>query len=233
MLRLLLSGCHGRMGRQLVQYCRGRTDAAVAAGIDPQGRPGDGFPVFRSLAACSAGADVLVDFSRPEALESVLAGCLDRAMPAVLAVTGYSPAQEDAIRAAAERIPILRAANLSVGAYALQRLSIQARGLLAGYDAAVIERHRRGKLDAPSGTALLLTGALGCPVCSVRAGTVAGEHTVLFAGEHEVLEFTHRADSGAVFAAGALRAARFLAGRAPGLYGMDDLLNRAPDPLPD
>ena len=233
MLWLLLSGCHGRMGRQLVQYCRGRTDAAVAAGIDPRGRPGDGFPVFRTLAGCTEKADVLVDFSRPEALDGVLAGCLDRAIPAVLAVTGYTPAQEAAIRAAAERVPIFRAANLSLGAYALQRLSLQARELLAEFDAAVIERHRRGKLDAPSGTALLLTGALDCPVCSVRAGTVAGEHTVLFAGEHEVLELTHRADSGAVFAAGALRAARFLSGRAPGLYGMDDLLNQTPDPLPD
>ena len=224
MLRLILSGCHGRMGRQLIQFCRGRTDAAAVAGIDPQGRPGDGFPVFRALDDCTAEADVLVDFSRPEALSGVLEGCLSRDLPAVLAVTGYSPAQKAAIRAAAERVPIFRAANLSVGAYALQRLCLQAQSLLAGYDAAVIERHRRGKLDTPSGTALLLTETLNCPVCSVRAGTVAGEHTVLFAGEHEVLELTHRADSGAVFAAGALRAARFLAGRPPGLYGMDDLL---------
>ena len=227
MLRIILAGHHGRMGHQVVQYCRGRPDAAVAAGIDPKGRPGDGFPVFYSLGGCTAAGDVLVDFSRPEALSGLLTGCLQLTLPAVLAVTGYSPEQEAVIRAAAARIPIFRAANLSVGAHVLQKLCLQAQAFLPGCDAAVIERHRRGKLDSPSGTAVLLSTALGCPVCSVRAGDVVGEHTVLFAGEHEVLELTHQADSGAVFAAGAIRAAQFLRGRAPGLYGMDDLMDQS------
>lgn len=229
MLRIILAGCHGRMGRQTAELCARRSDLSVAAGLDPRGRPAEGFPVFSHPEDCGEEADVLVDFSRPEALPSLLAFCARRRLPAVLAVTGYSKEQLAQIGLAAHIIPIFRAANLSLGANILLRLARQASAALGpDYEAAITERHHRNKLDAPSGTALLLAEALSpapTGVFSIRAGTTAGEHTVLFAGQDEVLELTHRADSRRVYAIGAVRAAQFIAcAERPGLYGMDDLL---------
>lgn len=229
MLRIILAGCHGRMGRQLAALCAQRGDLTVSAGLDPKGRPAEGFPVFSDPEDCGEKADVLVDFSRPEALPSLLAFCARRRLPAVLAVTGYSRDQLAQIGLAAHVIPIFRAPNLSLGASVLLRLARQASAALGpDYDAAVTERHHRGKLDAPSGTALLLAEALSpapTGLFSIRAGAAAGEHTVLFAGQDEVLELTHRADSRRVYAIGAVRAAQFIARvENPGLYGMDDLL---------
>lgn len=229
MLRIILAGCHGRMGRQVAVLCARRGDSVIAAGLDRRGRPTDGFPVFSDPEACSRDADVLVDFSRPDALMPLLSFCTRRRLPAVLAVTGYSREQLAQIRLAAHVIPIFRAANLSLGANILLRLTRQASAALGpDYDAAITERHHRGKLDAPSGTALLLAEALSpapADLFSIRAGSTAGEHTVLFAGQDEVLELTHRADSRRVYAVGAVRAAQFIVrAENPGLYGMDDLL---------
>lgn len=229
MLRIILSGCHGRMGRQVAALCEECDGLAVTAGLDRRGRPADSFPVFSDPEACRADADVLVDFSHSDALGPLLRCCIRHNLPAVLAVTGYSAEAQRQIKTAARSIPIFRAANLSLGANVLLRLTRQASAALGpDYDAAITERHHRSKLDAPSGTAFLLAEALSpapTGLFSIRAGTTAGEHTVLFAGQDEVLELTHRADSRRVYAMGAVKAAQFIARTEnPGLYGMDDLL---------
>lgn len=228
MLRLILSGCHGRMGHQVIAACSGRADVAIVAGIDHAGRPAEHFPVFPKAELCQVPADVLVDFSRPDALEALLALCVQRQLPVVLAVTGYSQRQRDLIVLAARTIPVFQAANLSIGANILLRLAKQAAEALGpDFGAAITERHHREKLDSPSGTALLLSQSLPQTpeLFSIRAGTTAGEHTVMFAGPDEVLELSHRADSREVYAAGAVRAAHFISSvNCPGLYGMEALL---------
>lgn len=232
MLRMILSGCHGRMGEKLIQVCARRSDVAIVAGFDRLGRPSESFPVFSEPAHCTVPAHVLIDFSRPDALSGLLALCLERKLPVLIAATGHSPQQQAQIELASHTIPVFYAANLSVGAYMLQVLAEKAMlALGSGFSASVIERHHAGKADAPSGTALMLSALIGSntPVFSIRAGTTAGEHTVLFAGDDEILKLTHEASSRDVYAAGAIRAAQFLASVSqPGLYGMKDLLNSPP-----
>lgn len=229
MLRMILSGCHGRMGQKLVQFCARRSDVAIVAGLDRLGRPAESFPVFSDPAHCTVPAHVLIDFSKPDALNRLLALCLKRKLPIIVATTGHSPRQQSQIELASHTIPVFYAANLSVGAYMLQALVGGAMSALGpGFSVSIIERHHADKTDAPSGTALMLSALVGstAPVFSIRAGTTAGEHTVLFAGDDEVLKLTHEASSRDVYAAGAIRAARFLTSVGqPGLYEMKDLLS--------
>lgn len=229
MLRVILAGCHGRMGREVAAHCAGRPDVCISAGLDRTGRPCDGFPVFSELIQCRIPADVLVDFSCPDALSPILAFCTRRKLPAVLAVTGYSQQQLEQIKAASRSIPIFRAANLSIGANVLRVLTRQTAAALGNeFDITIIERHHKNKADSPSGTAIMLAKSIPgkSDVISIRAGsTTAGEHTVLFTGQNEVLELTHRADNRSIYAAGAIRAAHFIAKiNRPGLYGMDHML---------
>ena len=250
MVRLILSGCNGHMGRAVANLCDADPELEVAAGIDVLGQPGGQFPVYSSPAACPVPGDVLVDFSHPSALDALLEFCLERSMPAVLATTGYSEQQLEQIGRAAGRIPVFRSANFSLGVNLLMDLVRRAAAALGeGYDVEIVERHHRRKVDAPSGTALMLADAAAqalpyqpdyvynrhsvrqarqpreIGISSVRGGTIVGDHTVIFAGPDEVIELSHHAASREIFAAGAVRAAKFLA-RAdrPGLYDMSSLL---------
>ena len=250
MVRLILSGCNGHMGRAVANLCNADPELEVAAGIDVLGQPGGQFPVYSSPAACPLSGDVLVDFSHPSALDALLEFCLERSMPAVLATTGYSEQQLGQIGRAAGRIPVFRSANFSLGVNLLMDLVRRAAAALGeGYDVEIVERHHRRKVDAPSGTALMLADAAAqalpyqpdyvydrhcvrqarqpreIGISSVRGGTIVGDHTVIFAGPDEVIELSHHAASREIFAAGAVRAAKFLA-RAdrPGLYDMSSLL---------
>lgn len=227
MLRIILAGCNGRMGTEVSEHCRKQQEFQIAAGYSRH-QMDENYPVYTALEQCSVTADVLVDFSRPEAIHQILPYCVRNRLPAVLGVTGYSQQQLNEIHSACELIPIFRAANFSIGANVLLKLVRTAAPLLGDeFDADIIERHHRNKLDSPSGTALLLWRTLGNlpEIKSIRSGSTAGEHTVLFAGADEVLVLSHRADSRNVYAAGAMQAARFIAGvDHPGLYGMEDLL---------
>ena len=250
---LILSGCNGRMGRTLAALCAEAPDLDVAAGFDVLGPSDHPFPVYAHPSEFTGRADVVVDFSHPAALPALLACCVERRLPAVLATTGYSEEQTARIEAAARHIPVFRSANFSLGINVLLDL-VRRAALVLGedFDLEIVERHHAKKVDAPSGTALLLAeaaaSALPCApeyvydrhavrkprdrreigISSVRGGTIAGDHEVLFAGRDEVIELRHSAQSREVFASGALRAARFLAGKtAPGLYGMDDLIREA------
>ncbi len=252
MLKVLISGCNGHMGQVVVQLCRETEDVEIAAGFDLLGQENEDFPVFSAPSAYPGSADVLIDFSAPAALPSLLEFGLKRKVPLVLATTGYSPAQLEQIDAAAREIPVFRSGNMSLGINVLAGLVKKAAAALGeDFDVEIVERHHRRKVDAPSGTALLLADAVGealpyepeyvyerqsvrkprgrqeIGISSVRGGNIVGDHEVIFAGRSEVIELKHSAMSREVFAEGALRAARFLAEvKAPGLYSMTDLVGR-------
>jgi 4-hydroxy-tetrahydrodipicolinate reductase len=214
-----------------------------------------GVPITADLRQGLANADVLIDFTRPEGTLAHIAVCRELGVKLVIGTTGFSAVQKAEIAEHAQALPIVMAPNMSVGVNVMLRLLDQAaRALAQGYDIEVIEAHHRHKVDAPSGTALAmgdtLAHALGrdlkdCAVyaregvtgerdpssigfATVRGGDIVGDHTVMFAGTGERIEITHRSGSRANYAAGSLRAARFLMGRAPGLYGMDDVLGLKP-----
>jgi len=238
------------MGRVVADICAADPDVEVAAGIDLLAQPMEGFPVFSAPAACGVEADAAIDFSHPAALTGLLDFCMARKLPIVLATTGYSEEQLAQIGKAAQSIPVFRSANMSLGINVLADLVRRAAALLGeDFDVEIEERHHRRKLDAPSGTALLLADAASSAlpyeagyvydrhsvrkprdkreigISSLRGGTIVGDHTVVFAGRDEVIELTHRAASREVFAAGAVRAAKFLAGvEQPGLYDMSHLI---------
>ena len=250
MQKIIISGCCGHMGRVVADVCANDPEVEVTAGIDLLAQPMDGFPVFSSPAACTVEGDAVIDFSNPAALDGLLKFCTERRLPIVLATTGYSEEQLAQIGEAAKVIPVFRSANMSLGINVLLELVKRAAALLgAGFDVEVTERHHSRKLDAPSGTALMLADAAAqalpyeaqyvydrysvrkprdrreIGISSLRGGTIVGDHSVVFAGRDEVIEFTHHAASREVFAVGAVKAARFLAGvDAPGMYDMSHVI---------
>lgn len=252
MQKIIISGCGGHMGRVVAGLCAEDPELEVAAGLDILGQPSESFPVFSTPALCPAGihADAVIDFSNPAALEGLLAFCTGRKIPLVLATTGFDNDALEKIRDAAQLIPIFRSANMSLGINVLLDLVKKAAAALgADYDLEIVERHHRRKLDAPSGTALMIADAAASSlpyeaeyiydrhavrsargdkeigISSVRGGTIVGDHTVIFAGRDEVLEISHHAASREIFASGAIRAAKFLMEiQRPGLYSMADLI---------
>lgn len=252
MQRIIISGCCGHMGRVVADICNNDPDVETAAGIDLLAQPMEGFPVFSTPAACNLEADAVIDFSHPAALGPLLDFCLEKKLPVVLATTGYTDEQLAQVDQASRHIPIFRSANMSLGINVLADLVRRAAALLGeDFDVEIEERHHRRKLDAPSGTALMLADAVAgalpydpsfvydrhsvrkprdraeIGISSLRGGTIVGDHTVVFAGRDEVIEISHHAASREVFAAGAVKAAKFLAGAStPGLYDMSHLIAR-------
>jgi 4-hydroxy-tetrahydrodipicolinate reductase len=262
-LRVAIAGASGRMGRMLIEAVVNAPDCILSGALDQPGSPALGQDASAYLGKASgalitadlrqglAGADVLIDFTRPEGTMAHLAVCRELGVKAVIGTTGFSPEQKAEIGEHARHIGIMMAPNMSVGVnVVLKLLDLAARSLNEGYDIEVIEAHHRHKVDAPSGTALamgeVVAAALGrdlkdCAVygregvtgerdpstigfATVRGGDIVGDHTVLFAGIGERIEITHKSSSRVTYAQGSLRAARFLAARGPGLYGMDDVL---------
>lgn len=252
MLKLLISGCNGHMGQVVTHICREMEDIEIAAGFDLLGQENEDFPVFSSPSAYSGTAAALIDFSAPAALPALLEFGVSRNIPLVLATTGYSPEQLEQIRNAAREVPIFRSGNMSLGINVLADLVKKAAAALGeDFDIEIVERHHHRKVDAPSGTAILLADAAAealpfepeyvyerqsvrrprgkreIGISSVRGGNIVGDHDVIFAGRDETIELKHSAMSREVFASGAIRAARFLAEvESPGLYSMGDLVSR-------
>ncbi len=217
------------MGRAVRAELEGKGEFALAAGIDA--RPGPGIEPPDAFGYQLASADVVLDFSSPEAACAYAAACARAGKPFVTGVTGLSPAQLASLRAAARRVPVFVSPNMSPAVNLTFALAAAAARSLPGFDAHVSEAHHAAKRDAPSGTALRYAecvaaarGGAAPPITSIRAGDITGDHTVLFAGPYERVEITHRAHSRAVFAAGALKAAAWTAGRKPGFYDYMDLL---------
>lgn len=250
-MKIAIAGAGGRMGRTLIEAVLADRALSLAGAFDVPGSPALGQEVgtirIASDPKTAAAADVLIDFTRPEGtLEH-----LRHAKAMVIGTTGFSPAQKKTIEEAAKRMPIAMAANFAVGVNAAYKLAETAARILGeGYDVEIIEAHHRHKVDAPSGTALRLgevvakalnrklsdvarhgrAGETGerpekqIGFHAIRGGDIVGEHTVIFAGQGERVEVTVRSQSRMTYAAGALRAARFLQNRAPGLYDMADVL---------
>ena len=243
MLKILLAGACGRMGRQVAQLAEDE-QAMIAAGVDVKAEKWSDFPVYPSFSLVQEEADVIVDFSRPEGLPALLSYAKEHRLPLVLAATGYNEEDLAAIRDAAKTVPVFRSANMSVGIYVLRILARQAAKLLPDFDIEIIEKHHNQKIDAPSGTALMLYDAVSSPdtlpvfgrngrtqkrekneigVHAIRGGSVPGDHEVGFYGPSEVVTLTHSAQDRSIFARGALRAARFISTQKPGEYDMDAL----------
>lgn len=253
MTDVLLCGCRGVMGKMIYecsQTDRFSDKIRVAAGVDIKDGSAETFTVFRSVNDVNVPVGVLIDFSHPSLLSDVLSYALKYRVPAVLATTGYTEKQKAEIHSASEKIPVFFSPNMSVGVNLVADLVKRAASALgADYDVEIIEKHHNRKLDAPSGTALMLADAVvsgeerpmkhiyerhserrartkdEIGIHSVRGGTIVGEHDVIFAGEDEVITVSHSAGSRKIFAAGALKAALFISDKKSGIYTMRDLIN--------
>ena len=250
MFRIILSGCNGRMGKVIAESVLNRDDCIIEAGIDINDDDNDNFEVFNSPLAVNRDADVIIDFSNPNAFESLLEFALKKKMPVVFCTTGFSKEQVKKIRDASKIIPIFYSRNMSLGINLIIELSKKAASVLGkSFDIEILERHHNQKLDAPSGTALMIADEISSVlesnphyiydrhsyrkprnkseigIHSVRGGTIVGDHEVIFAGHDELLTIAHSAQSKEVFALGSINAAIFLCGKPASLYSMSDLLN--------
>ena len=250
MIRVIMHGCNGRMGQAIVGLAASDEDIKIVAGVDKFDNGQNSFPVYSNIEACELEADVIIDFSNSSAVDGLLEYAVNRNIPVVLCTTGLSDEQLARVTEASAKVAVLRSANMSIGINLLLKLIKENAAILrdAGFDTEIVEKHHRHKLDAPSGTALALADAakdaLGSDyeyvydrterrmerpvkeigISAVRGGSIVGDHDVIFAGTDEVITLSHTAYSRNVFAQGAISAARFLAGRAPGMYSMSDVI---------
>ena len=226
-MNIIIHGCNGRMGRMLTETIAEHSEHSVICGVDAECTEDYHYPVYKDFAFVPPKADVVIDFSHPSATRNLLGWCILHNSPVVIATTGLSEEEHRIIQEAAKQIPVFQSANMSLGINALCKALSQISAILGSeFDTGIFETHHKHKKDAPSGTAYLLENALGgnCSgMTALRLGTIPGEHTVIFAGEDEVLQLTHTAYSRKIFAAGALKAADFLIEQKPGLYNMNDL----------
>ncbi len=250
MIRVIMHGCNGKMGQTITKLMKDDEQAKIVAGIDPYDGIRNDYPVFPSLAACTVEADVIIDFASAAAVDALLDYSVKKQVPVVLCTTGMSEEQLDRIAEASTQVAVLKSANMSLGINTLLDILKKTAPLLAeaGFDMEIVEKHHNQKVDAPSGTALALADAINAGleepyaykydrssqrekrakkeigIQAVRGGTIVGEHEVIFAGTDEVIEFKHTAYSKAIFGKGAISAAKFLAGKGPGLYDMQDVI---------
>lgn len=248
MIQLLVCGCGGKMGAAVQSFVAERDDCCIAAGVDLTGKGGE-FPVHRTISEVNEHIDVVVDFSHPSALPGILAYCKEHDTPAVLCTTGYNAEEVESVKEAAKALPIFYSRNMSLGVNLLVELCKKAEAVLGtDFDVEIVEMHHNQKIDAPSGTALMLADTINevrenemkytydrhsqrkkrekseIGLHSVRGGTIVGEHEVIFSGRHEVLKLSHSAQSKELFASGAVNAAVFMSGKPAGLYDMSDLV---------
>ena len=250
MTDIILCGCNGKLGTAIQAAVKEQEDCRIVAGVDISGEHHSDFPVYTKPEDIQESADVLIDCSNPTALEPILNYChAHPGLAAVLCTTGYDQEQEAAVKKASQVLPIFRSANMSLGINLLMDLAKKAEAVLGGdFDVEIVEMHHNQKLDAPSGTALMLADAISevrddqmkytydrhsqrkkrekneIGLHSVRGGTIVGEHQVIFSGPFEVITLSHSAQSKELFASGAVRAALFMKQQKPGLYDMSDLI---------
>lgn len=251
MVKIILHGCNGKMGRMVTELCSQDEEMKIVAGIDAFHQGASEYPVYRDVYNCDIAADVIIDFSNAAAIDSLLDYCVEKKIPCVLCTTGLSEEQLRHVDEAAKKTAVLRSANMTLGINLLMKLLKEAAPILAGagFDVEIVEKHHSLKVDAPSGTAIALADAINdemdgayeyvydrskvrqkrdkreLGISAVRGGTIVGDHDVIFAGTEEVITFSHRAYSKGVFAKGAIQAAKFLAGKKTGLYTMSDVIS--------
>ena len=249
MIKIILVGANGKMGQVICRILEENNTAQVVCGIDINTEKKNAFPVYSSFDDVSVECDVVIDFSHPSSLENTLSYCVKNKKAAVIATTGLSAQQIDSIEAVSKEIPVFFSANMSLGVNLLIQLAKKATALLEdNFDIEIIEKHHNLKIDAPSGTALAIADAINetsahsneyiydrhsmrkkrskneIGIHSLRGGTIVGEHSVIFAGNDEIIELKHTASSKEIFAVGAVKAAAFVADKTPGLYNMDNLI---------
>ena len=248
MLKIILSGCNGKMGRVITDIVNKRNDASIVAGVDLDISQNGPFPVFNSFKDITCDADVIIDFSNPAVLSSMLDFAKEKKMPVVVSTTGFSDKQIADIKSVSAEIPVFFSFNMSLGINLLAELCRKAAAILEGFDIEIIEKHHNQKIDAPSGTAILLANEINdelkgkmeyeydrhskrekrkeneIGIHAVRGGTIVGEHEVIFAGRDEIITLSHSARSKEVFAVGAVNAAFFLKGKSAGMYSMKELV---------
>ncbi len=251
MTRIILSGCNGKMGRFITDIVDSRDDCEIVAGVDKDTVMLSSYPVFSAFSHIKCEADVIIDFSHPSVLTSLLSYVADTGTPAVICTTGLDDAQTALIHSASQKCPIFFSFNMSLGINLLADLIKKATAVLAdGFDIEIVEAHHNQKIDAPSGTAIMLAKAVNeqldnsyaleydrhtkrdkrpkkeIGMHAIRGGTIVGEHEVIFAGKDEIITLSHSARSKEVFAVGAVKAAIFMTGKKPGLYTMTDLVGQ-------
>ena len=249
MIKILLSGCNGAMGQVITKLAERKENLKIVAGYDVNTSIKNTYPVFNNLKECNVDIDVIIDFSHPAAFESLLKFAMDKKIPSVFATTGLANSQINTLEAASKNIHIFYAANMSIGVNLLLNLVKKAAKVLEkDFDIEIVEKHHNLKIDAPSGTALAIADAVNSVldekqkyvydrhssrkkrskkeigIHAVRGGTIVGEHSVIFAGNDEIIELNHIAMSKEIFAEGSLNAAVFMHGKGAGMYGMDDLI---------
>lgn len=250
MTKIILSGCLGKMGRVITNCASLRNDIEIVAGVDLNTDSTYTYPVYTSFSEIKEAADVIIDFSHPSVLDNLLAFAKEKNLPVVLATTGFSASQTEQIKNAAKEIPLFFTFNMSLGINLLVALSKKAASVLDGnFDIEIVEKHHNQKIDAPSGTAIMLAEAINktlddkmiyeydrhskrekrqrneIGIHSVRGGNIVGEHEVIFAGHDEVITLSHSATSKEVFAIGSLKAAIFMNGKKAGLYDMNNVIS--------
>lgn len=250
MIKAIMHGCNGKMGQVITGIVQGDEHIQIVAGVDTYDVQKNDYPVFKTLEECQAEADVIIDFSNAGAVDELLRYCEEKKMPVVLCTTGLSEEQLSEVNRISRSVAVLKSANMSLGVNTLMDLLQSAVKVLApaGFDIEIVEKHHNQKVDAPSGTALALADSMNealdhtyaykldrsgerrkrekneIGIQAVRGGNIVGEHEVIFAGTDEVIEFKHTAYSKAVFAKGAVEAAKFLAGKPAGMYDMHDVI---------
>ena len=250
MIKIILVGCNGYMGRVVTNIVANDPIVSIVAGIDINTEKLADYPVYGSSNDITEKADVILDFSNPATLDDLLTLATSKKLPLILCATGYSSEQILDIEQTSKSIPVFRSGNMSLGINLLVDLIQRACSVLGeDFDIEIVERHHRRKVDAPSGTAMLLADAATSVlphkseyvyereskreprgkneigISAVRGGTIVGVHDVIFAGQDEVIELRHTAASREVFAVGALKATKMIMCKAPGMYNMKDVLN--------
>ena len=250
MVKVIMHGCNGKMGQVICGLIADDPDVTMVAGIDVYDDGHNPYPVYKNINDCDLQADCIIDFSNAKAVDDLLAYCERTGIPCALCTTGLSEQQLKLVEETSKKVAILKSANMSVGINLLMKLLKDASKVLAdaGFDIEIVEKHHKLKVDAPSGTALALADVINeelsneyeyvydrstrreqrpkkeIGISAVRGGTIVGDHDVIFAGADEVITLSHRAYSKAVFGKGAVQAAKFLAGKGPGLYNMSDVI---------
>lgn len=251
MTKILLHGCNGKVGQTIVRLNKSDCSFEIVAGIDPNINIANDFPVFSHINDCNISADVIIDFSTAKAVRPLLEYAIEKNIPVVICTTGLSREDVDFLKESSKKIPVFFSANMSLGINLIIALAKRAAEVLAdsSFDIEIIEKHHNQKIDAPSGTALAIADAINdtldhaysyrydrtqvrekrpkyeIGIHAVRGGTIVGEHEIIFAGNDEVISLSHTASSKEVFAVGAIKAAKFLSKKMPGLYNMEHLLN--------
>lgn len=249
MIKIILVGASGAMGKTVAELVRESSEYQIVSGIAEKEEEGD-FPIYDSFAKIKEKADVIIDFSSRDLLDPIITFAYENNLKLVLATTGYTDEDFEKIDEASERLALVQSGNYSIGINIMLKVAKDLAGLLDDFDIEIVEAHHKYKKDAPSGTAKMLFSAVNegrdgklvkkydrfsenkarekneVGMSSLRAGTISGDHMVVFAGEDEVLSLSHHAASKKIFAKGALKAASFIVGKEKGRYQISDVLDK-------